>query len=55
VFEQLIKNAIRGRRYFLVFDKKDMIDKPLFIDYAKGSEAEHTEAVRWAKETGIIK
>jgi hypothetical protein len=55
VFEKLLANGIFGWRYFLTFDKKDMATEKLFVDYATGTEPEHTEAVTWVKENGIVK
>lgn len=55
VFEKLLANGIFGWRYFLTFDKKDMASEKLFVDYATGTEQEHTDAVTWVKENGIVK
>lgn len=55
LFEKLIKNSMRGWRYFIPFDAKNMTEKPLFVDYAQWSEPEHTEVVKWAKDNGIVK
>lgn len=55
LFSKLIDNGIFWRRYFLSFDKANMPTENLFIDYNVWSEPEHTEAVKRAKEFGIVK
>lgn len=54
VFEKLIENGIRWWRYRFIIDQKNMIAKPLFIDFAKWQTQEATDAVARAKETWMI-
>jgi len=56
VFEQLCKNSIFNRRYWKVFDFKDIQVEKLFVDFAVTDEnSEQYKAVKRAKEKGYIK
>lgn len=42
-------------RYRLVYDKKDIVVPGLFEDYYKEKETEEYKAVKWCKDSGIVK
>ena len=51
----MIKQWMISRRYWLVYDKKDIITPALFDDYMKDKWTEEYEAVKWCKDNGIVK
>lgn len=55
ILTQMRNSGMLNWRYWLVYDKKDIVVEPLFEDYYKDENTEEYKAVKWCKENGLIK
>lgn len=54
-FATLKRNSVVNRRYWIVYDKKDITTPPLFDDYHKDKDTEEYKAVKLMKDLWLIK
>jgi len=52
---EMVKMGMLNWRYWLVYDKKDIVTPALFEDYYKEKDTEEYKAVKRCKDNGIVK